>query len=164
MNIPGDLTSSNQPLHLEVDTSSNSHTFESHQFQRELCLPRVDVNKFDGSNPTRCFTQMEHYLYFHGITNELDQLCYSVLHLDPEQWKWWQWHKKERQGYVAWTYFVTEIYDCFDTDTHHLSCLTKLKQTGPMENCIVSFEQLDFRTEGMTDVFFQGILYQWPQG
>jgi hypothetical protein len=35
--------------------------------------------------------------------------------------------KKGTQGYVAWTQFVVELYDRFDSDTHHLGHLTKLK-------------------------------------
>jgi hypothetical protein len=68
LNIPGDLTSSDQPLHPEGDTSSNSQNFQSHHFQHDLRLPRVDVNKFDGSDPTGWVTQMEHYFSLHGIT------------------------------------------------------------------------------------------------
>jgi hypothetical protein len=32
--------------------------------------------------------------------------------------------------------------------------LTKLKQSGIVEDFIVSFEKLTFRTEGMSDAFF----------
>jgi hypothetical protein len=85
------------------------------------------VNKFDGSDPTGWVTQMEHYFSLHGITDDLSKLRYGVLHLDPERWKWWQWRKKARQGYLAWTQFVAELYDRFDSDTHHLGRLTKLK-------------------------------------
>jgi hypothetical protein len=56
---------------------------------------------------------------------------------------------------VAWTQFVVEIYDLFDTNTHHLGRLTKLKQIGLVEEFIASFEQLDFRMEGMTYDFFR---------
>jgi hypothetical protein len=59
------------------------------------------------------------------------------------------------QGYIAWTHFVVEIYECFDTDTNHLGRLTKLKQSGTVEDFIASFERLDFRTEGMFDAFFR---------
>jgi hypothetical protein len=47
--------------------------------------------------------------------------------------------KISRQGYIAWTQFVVEIYECFDIDTNHLGCLTKLKQLGILEDFIVSF-------------------------
>jgi hypothetical protein len=55
------------------------------------------------------------------------KIHYGVLYLDPECWQWWKWHKNACQGYVSWTQFVAEIYECFDTDTHHLGRLTKLK-------------------------------------
>jgi hypothetical protein len=50
---------------------------------------------------------------------------------------------------------VTELYERFDTDTNHLGHLTKLKQSGTVEDFITAFERLDFRTEGMTDAFFR---------
>jgi hypothetical protein len=71
----------------------------------------IEVNKFDGSDPTGWVTQMEHYFSLHGITDELAKLRYVVLYLDPERWKWWQWRKNSRQGYIAWTQFVAELYD-----------------------------------------------------
>jgi hypothetical protein len=115
----------------------------------------VDVKKFNGLDPTGWVTQMEHYFSLHDITDELAKLHYGVLHLDLERWQLWQWRKKARQGYATWTQFVAKLYDHFDIDTHHLGCLTKLKQTGSVEEFIVSFEQLAFRTEGMIDAFFR---------
>jgi hypothetical protein len=79
----------------------------SNPFVHDLCLPKVDVNKFDGSNPTGWVTQMEHYFSLHGITNDLMKLCVGVLYLDPKHWKWWQWHKNSHRGYIAWTQFVS---------------------------------------------------------
>jgi hypothetical protein len=109
--IPGIHSSSDQPSNLEGTTSSNSQQFQSNPFHHDLHLPRVEVNKFDGSDPTGWVTQMEHYFSLHGITDDLAKLHYGVLYLDPEHWKWWQWHRKSRQGYVAWTQFVAELYE-----------------------------------------------------
>jgi hypothetical protein len=53
------------------------------------------------------------------------------------------------------TQFVTELYEHFDTDTNHLDRLTKLKQSGTVEDFISAFERLAFRTEGMTDAFIR---------
>jgi hypothetical protein len=50
---------------------------------------------------------------------------------------------------------VAELYDRFDSDTHNLGHLTKLNQFGTMEDFIVTFEHLDFRTKGMSDAFFR---------
>jgi hypothetical protein len=82
-------------------------------------------------------TQMEHYFSVYEITDELAKLRYDVPHLDLECW---QWRKNVCQGYVAWTQFVAELYELFDTDTHHLGGLTKFKQSFTMEDFIVAFE------------------------
>jgi hypothetical protein len=100
----------------------------------------VDVTKFDGLDPIGWVTQMEHYFSLYFITNELAKLWYGVLHIYEERWQWWQWRKNACQGYVAWTHFVVEIYECFDTDTNHLGRLKKLKQSGTMEDFIVVFK------------------------
>jgi hypothetical protein len=100
----------------------------------------VDVTKFDGSDPTSWVTQMEHYFYLYDITDDLSKLQYGVLHLDEERWKWWQWRKNSRQGYVAWTNFVAELYQRFETDTKHFGSLKKSKQYGTLEDFITTFE------------------------
>jgi hypothetical protein len=56
---------------------------------------------------------------------------------------------------VSWTQFVAKLYEHFDTDTHHLDRLKKLKQSHTVEDFIATFERLVFRTEGMSDAFFQ---------
>jgi hypothetical protein len=94
---------------------------------------------------------MEHYFSLYDITDDLAKLRYGVLHLDQERW---QWRKTSRQGYIAWTHFVAELYERFDTDTNHLGRLTKLKQLETVEDFIATFERLAFRTEGMSDAFF----------
>jgi hypothetical protein len=155
MKIPTDDPFFDAPPKIEGENSSHSHTFQPHHFQLDLRLPRVDVNKFYGSDPTGWVTQMEHYFSLYDITNDLAKLRYGVLHLDQEHWQWWKWRKTSRQGYIAWTQFVTELYERFDTDTNHLGCLTKLKQLGIIEDFIAAFECLAFRIEGMTDAFFR---------
>jgi hypothetical protein len=155
LHIPTNNPSSYSPPHTEGDHSSHSHNFQNHHFQRDLRLSRVDVTKFDGSDPTGWVTQMEHYFSLYDITDDLEKLQYGVLHLDQERWQWWQWRKTSRQWYIAWTHFLAELYELFDTDTNHLGHLTKLKQSGTMEDFIATFERLDFRTEGLSDAFFQ---------
>jgi hypothetical protein len=84
LHIPAYLLSSDPPLQPEGETYSHSQNFHPHHFQHDLHLPHVDVTKFDGSDPIGWVSQMEHYLYLYGITNELAKLWYGVLHLDPE--------------------------------------------------------------------------------
>jgi hypothetical protein len=97
--------------HTKTEGETSSHSFQPHHFQRDIRLPRVDVTKFDGSNPTGWVTQMEHYFSLYNITDYLAKLRYGVLHLDQERWQWWQWRKTSHQGYIAWTQFVTELYE-----------------------------------------------------
>jgi hypothetical protein len=155
LHIPTNNPSSSSPPHTEGDHSSHSHTLQNHHFQRYLHLPQVDVTKFDGSDPTGWVTQMGHYFSLYGITDDLTKLWYGVLHLDQECWQWWQWKKTSHQGYITWTHFVVELYECFDTNTNHLGHLKNLRQLGIVEDFIATFERLDFRTEGMSDAFFQ---------
>jgi hypothetical protein len=154
LHIRADSPLSDRPPHTEAENSPHSHNVQHHHFPCDLRLLWVDVTKFDGSNPTGWVTQIEHYFSLYDITNDLSKLWYGVLHLDQERWQWWQWRKTSRQGYIAWTHFVEEIYECFNTDTNHLGHLKKLKQSGTMEDFIVDFERLDFRTKGMSDAFF----------
>jgi hypothetical protein len=87
MYIPVDVPLFGPPLHTEGENSSHSQNFHPRHFQCDLRHPRVDVKKFDGSDPTGWVTQMEHYFSLYGITNELAKLHYGVLHLDKECWK-----------------------------------------------------------------------------
>jgi hypothetical protein len=95
------VVESNQPLH----SYYNSLPHDPH-------LPRVEVNKFDGSGPQSWVTQMEHDFSLHGIIDELTKLHYGIIYLDLVRWKWWQWHRNARQWYVVWSQFVAELYEC----------------------------------------------------
>jgi hypothetical protein len=50
---------------------------------------------------------------------------------------------------------VAKFYDRFDSNTHHLGHLTKLKKSGTTEDFIFAFEHLDFKTKGMSDAFLR---------
>jgi hypothetical protein len=109
LKIPTDDPFPDTHTKTEGETSSHSHTFQPHHFQWDIRLLWVDVTKFDGSDPTSWVTQMEHYFSLYNITDDLAKLRYGFLHLDQECWQWWQWRKTSRQGYIAWTQFVTEL-------------------------------------------------------
>jgi hypothetical protein len=130
-------------------------SFQYNPFHHDPCLPRVEVNKFDSFDPMGWVTQMEHYFSLHGITNELAKKNYGVLYLDPEREQLWKWRKNARHGYVVCTQFVAKVYEYFDTDTHYLGRLTKLKQYSTVENFITTFKHLAFKTERMTYAFFK---------
>jgi hypothetical protein len=68
--------------HKKTEGETSSHSFQPHHFQQDIRLPRVDVTKFDGLDPTGWVTQMEHYFSLYNITDDLAKLRYGVLHLD----------------------------------------------------------------------------------
>jgi hypothetical protein len=90
----------------------------------------------------------------YDITDELAKLRYGVLHLDKKTFAMVAMEKNFSPRVIASTHFVAKLYEHFDTDTNHLGHLTNLKQSGTVEDFIATFEQLDFCTEGMSDVFF----------
>jgi len=71
-------------LHPEGIESSNSMGHHSNPFVHDMCLPKVDVNKFDGFDPINWVTQMEHCFSLHGITYDLMKLHVCVFYLVPE--------------------------------------------------------------------------------
>ena len=118
-------------------------------------IPKIDVNKFDGTDPSGWLSQMEQYFTLHNITDDLVKLRVAVLYLDSERWKWYQWHKKSCEGtYFAWSHFVKALTARFDREDNFLGRLTKLRQTGDVKDFITTFEQLAVRTENLTDTFY----------
>jgi hypothetical protein len=47
-------------------------------------VPKVEMHKFDGSNPTGWVSQMEHYFSLHDIRDDETKLHVGVLYLDQE--------------------------------------------------------------------------------
>jgi hypothetical protein len=113
-------TTSKKPSYQDINDSSHYEGPHSTHLPRDFFLLGIEVKKFDGSDPTGWVTQMEHYFSLHRITNYLAKICYGILDLDPECWQWWHFRRKACQGCLAWRQFLADLYDCFDSNTHHL--------------------------------------------
>jgi len=66
--------SQEHPLQQEGVESFHPMGIHSNHFFHDLCLPKVDVNKFDGSNPTKWVTQMKQYFSLQGIIDDLNEI------------------------------------------------------------------------------------------
>ena len=78
--------------------NSQHHTLgDTHQGHRG---PKLDMHKFDGTNPTRWASQMEHFFYLYNICTDIDKYQVALLYLDVEHWQWWQWHKQCMGGHL----------------------------------------------------------------
>jgi hypothetical protein len=117
-------------------------------------LPKVEMHKLDGSDPTRRVSQMEHYFSLHDIQDDETKIHVGILYLDQECWQWWQWHKKCYPGHPNWNMFTKAVFARFDRESRYLGHLTKMKQIRSITDFIETFEQLAIRTEGLSDEFY----------
>jgi len=64
--------------------------------------PKLDMYKFDGSNPSIWVSQMEQYFTLNHIVDDETKLRVGGLYLDQERSKWWQWHYKCYPREITW--------------------------------------------------------------
>ena len=76
------------------------------------------------------------------------------MYLDNERWQWWQWHQCCNGRFLTWDTFKKALIERFDHDSAFLGRLTKLRQTGIVDEYISAFEALDFRTTDLQDAFY----------
>jgi hypothetical protein len=81
---PHQEETSNSRLFSHQQPSSGPHNHKPMDNNIWHHFPKVDLNKFDGSNPSGWVTQMEHYFTLHGITDDMMKLRVGVLYLDPK--------------------------------------------------------------------------------
>lgn len=74
--------------HLEGESSHHIHFHGNHQHSHP-CPCKMDMYKFDGSNPTVWEAQMEQYFILNDIRDDQTKLSVGALYLDQERWKWW---------------------------------------------------------------------------
>src|SRR5690606_19876434 len=79
--------------HLEGESSHHIHFHGNHQHYHPR-PPKLDMYKFDGSNPAVWVAQMEQYFILNDLRDDQTKLRVGDLYLDQERWKWWQWHVK----------------------------------------------------------------------
>jgi len=112
------------------------------------------MHKFDGSHPSAWIAQMEQYFKLNRILDDATQLMLGSMYLDNERWQWWEWHQRCTAPFRTWTQFMKALQDRFDQESSFLGHLTKLRQTGTMDEYITAFEALAFHTWGLSDVFY----------
>eukprot|EP00253_Pinus_taeda_P007083 PITA_07083 len=76
------------------------------------------------------------------------------MYFDNEWWQWWEWHQHCNGYFRTWTQFTKALRDHFEQEDSYLGHLTKLRQTGTVEEYITAFEGLAFRTKSLTDEFY----------
>eukprot|EP00253_Pinus_taeda_P017311 PITA_17311 len=112
------------------------------------------MHKFDGSHPAAWVAQMEQYFNLNYILDNETQLTVGSMYLDNERWQWWQWHQRCNGRPLTWDTFKKALIERFDHESTFLGRLTKLRQTGTVDEYITAFEALAFCTMGLQDAFY----------
>eukprot|EP00253_Pinus_taeda_P026508 PITA_26508 len=140
--------------HSEGESSHSPHLWGSQKQQSHPRPPKLDMHKFDGSHPAAWIAQMEQYFNLNNILDDETQLMVGSMYLDNERWQWWEWNRCCNAPFRTWDKFKKALTDCFDQESDFLGRLTKLRQTGTVDEYITAFEALAFRTRGLSDVFY----------
>eukprot|EP00253_Pinus_taeda_P024423 PITA_24423 len=97
---------------------------------------------------------MEQYLILNNILDNETQIMVGSMYLDNEMWQWWEWHQCSNAPFLTWDKFKKALTNRFDQESSFLGRLTKLRQTGTVDEYITTFKALAFRTRGLSDVFY----------
>jgi hypothetical protein len=111
----------------------------------------LDMQKFDGTDLEGWVSQMEHLFCLHSTCTANDKYQLALLYLDVERW---QWNKQCIGSHIEWSIFSKVLCACFDRERHYLGRLTKLRQTGTVQEYIATFEQLAICTKNLADDFY----------
>eukprot|EP00253_Pinus_taeda_P028301 PITA_28301 len=95
-----------------------------------------------------------HIWHTHSPPNDATKLMLGSMYFDNERWEWWEWHQRCNGYFRTWTQFTKALRDRFEQEESYLDRLTKLRQTGTVEEYINAFESLAFCTKGLTDDFY----------
>ena len=112
------------------------------------------MHKFDGSHTSAWLAQMEQYFQLNHITDEGTKLMVGTMYLDSERWQWKEWYQRCNGQFKSWGQFTKALRNRFEQEDSFLGRLTKLRQTGTVDEYITAFEALAFRTKGLTDEFY----------
>jgi len=112
------------------------------------------MQKFDGSNPSAWLAQMEQYFELNRIDEQWTKIRVATMYLDSQRWQWALWHQRRNAPFSSWDQFTKALRDRFDQGDSFLGSLTKLRQTGTVDEYITAFEALAFRTQHLSDEFY----------
>ena len=83
----------------EGESSHSPHAWRTHPPpNRNLPLseqpPKLDMQKFDSSNPSAWIAQMEQYFELNRIEEQWTKIRVATMYLDGPRWQWALWHQR----------------------------------------------------------------------
>ena len=82
----------------------NHDSIDSNVGSKTHHIPKIDMRKFDGKDPTTWILQIEQFFDLHNVQNT-QKVRMATLYLEPNQFVWYQWLCSRKQ-FITWAIFM----------------------------------------------------------
>ena len=137
-----------------IDTGLKHDSSLTHHVSNKF-IPKLDMRKFYGKDPTNWLCQMEQFFDIHHVPSQ-QKVSMASLYLEPDQFFWYRWlcdEKRKKGCVVTWSIFQEELSTHYGNNLmdSYFCQLTKLQQTGMVKDYIQQFQTLSLRVENVAD-------------
>ena len=114
---------------------------------------KIDVPRFDGSDPSGWIFKITQYFEYHA-TPEAERLTIAAFYMDGRALAWFQWMNDNGQ-FTSWPAFLQAIQTRFAPSQYEdpTGVLFKLTQKGTVTQYLAEFEELANRIIGLPPPF-----------
>ena len=140
----------NQQQPQSPPSSSAGHT---PQTQTAFHRMKLDVPRFDGSDPTGWTFKITQFFEFHA-TPDHERLTIASFYMEGPALAWFQWMHRNAQ-LSSWSAFLHALHSRFATSTYEdpTGLLCKLRQCSSVSAYLSEFESLANRIVGLPASF-----------
>ena len=140
----------NQQPPQTLPSSSAGQTLPSYSLVHRM---KLDVPRFDGSNPTGWTFKITQFFEFHS-TPDQERLTIASFYMEGPVLAWFQWMHRNAQ-LSSWSAFLHTLHSCFATTTYEdpTGLLCKLQQRLSVTTYLSEFESLANRIVGLPAPF-----------
>ena len=85
----------------------NHDSIDSNVGSKTHHIPKINMRKFDGKDPTTWILQMEQFFDLNNVQNS-QKVRMATLYLEPNQFVWYQWLFSRKQ-FITWVIFTEEL-------------------------------------------------------
>ena len=90
--------------HDENKRNVNHDSIDANVGSKTHHIPKIDMRKFDGKDPTTWILQMEQFFDLNNVQNT-QKVRMATLYLEPSQFVWYQW-LCSRKKFITWAIFM----------------------------------------------------------
>ncbi|XP_028215187.1 uncharacterized protein LOC114397318 [Glycine soja] len=114
---------------------------------------KIDVPRFDGSDPSGWIFKITQYFEYHS-TPEAERLTIAAFYMDGRALAWFQWMNGNGQ-FTSWPAFLQAVQTRFAPSQYEdpIGVLFKLTQKGTVNQYLAEFEELANRIVGLPPPF-----------